>query len=458
MKRILRYINPKAIAFLFLPFPVISHAQDNVIDQVIAVVGSNIVLQSDLEAQYFQMINQQGANGNEENIRCEIMEQLLFQKLLLNQAALDSLKVGDGQVESEMDRRLNFFVAQIGSEQKLEEYYGKSIAQIKEEFRQLVKNQLLSQQMQGKITSGITITPSEVRSYFKSIPQDSLPFINSELEIGQIVLTPKLSAEAKQEAKEKIEGLRQRVLKGEKFGALAVLYSEDPGSAKKSGELGFVPRGTFVPEFEAVAYKLKEGETSEVFESPFGYHFMQLIGRRGDQINVRHILVTAKIAPEDMLIAKNMLDSVYAVLVNSDTISFAEAALRSSDDKETKFNGGLLINPNTGTTRFETDQVDPNIFFTVDKLKVGEFSKPVLMYNASGKQAYRILYLKTRTEPHRANLKDDYQRIQDAALEDKKLDAVTKWIDQKLSGTYFRINDEFKSCKFENFNQLTSEN
>ncbi len=454
LKMILRYINPNKLFFLLfmvLSFQV-SLAQDKVIDKVISVVGSNIVLQSDLEAQYSQILSQnKDLSLNEKKSRCIVLEQLLFQKLLLNQSKLDSLKVSDTQVESEMDRRLRFFISQIGSEEKLEEYYGKSIALIKDEFREMIKNQLLTQQMQSKITSDIAITPSEVRNYLKSLPDDSIPIINSELEIGQIVIRPKISNDAKSEARNKIENIRQRVLNGEKFGALAVLYSEDPGSAKKSGELGFVTRGTFVPEFESIAYKIKEGETSEVFETPFGFHFMQLIERRGDQINVRHILISPNITSEDLTIAKDSLDVLYRKLSTNDSILFSEAALKYSDDKDTKYNGGLIINPITGTTKFETDQIDPSIFFTVDKLKVGQISTPVLMQESNGKQAYRIFFLKSRTEPHKANLKDDYQRIQDSALELKKKNVVSSWIKKKLSNTYFKIDPEYSDCVFENF-------
>ena len=454
LKKILRSLNRNKLVFLFCSFFFLNAlmAQDKVIDKVIGVVGSNIVLKSDLEAQYTQLLSQsKDASSNENASRCVVLEQLLFQKLLLNQSKLDSLKVSDTQIESEMDRRLRFFISQIGSEEKLEEYYGKSIAQIKDEFREMIKNQLLTQQMQSKITSDVAITPSEVRSYLKSLPEDSVPIINSELEIGQIVIEPKISEDAKAEAREKIENLRQRVLKGEKFGGLAVLYSEDPGSAKKSGELGFVTRGTFVPEFESVAYKIKENETSEVFESPFGFHFMQLIERRGEQINVRHILISPKITSEDLLIARDSLVLIYNKLSITDSMSFNNAALRYSDDKETKYNGGLLINPITGTTKFETDQVDPSIFFIVDKLKIGEFSNPVLMQTQNGKQAYRLLYLKSRSEPHKSNLKDDYQRIQNLALDLKKKNLVSTWIKKKLSNTYFKIDPEYSNCVFESF-------
>ena len=430
-----------------------SFGQSKVIDEVIAVVGGNIVLKSELENQYQQLKAQNGEQGLNkfEADRCKVLEDILFQKLLLNQAQLDSVKVTDSQVESEMSRRLNYFTQQVGSEKKLEEYYGKSMNEIKDEFRELIKDQLLVQQVQETITTKTSITPSEVKEFFQRIPKDSLPFIPSEIEVGQIVAYPEISEEAKKEAREKIEGIRQRVLKGESFSTLAVLYSEDPGSSKRGGELGFVERGSFVPEFEAVAFKLKEKTISEIIETTYGYHFMELIERRGEKINIRHILISPKISPEDLKKARNYLDSIRTLIINTDTLDFSEAAALYSHDKETKYNGGLLINPQTGTTRFEADQLEPTLFFTIDKLKVGEISQPVLMQVPGGKQAYRILYLKKRTEAHRANLKDDYQKIQEAALNEKQQKVIAEWISKKLSTTYFRLNDDYKTCEFESF-------
>ena len=430
-----------------------SAGQSKVIDEVIAVVGGNIVLKSELENQYQQLKaqNQEQEVNKFEGDRCKVLEEILFQKLLLNQAQLDSVKVTDSQVESELSRRLNYFTQQVGSEKKLEEYYGKSMTEIKDEFRELIKDQLLVQQVQETITTKTTITPSEVKEFFRRIPEDSLPFIPSEIEVGQIVAYPEISEEAKKEAREKIEGIRQRVLNGESFSTLAILYSEDPGSSKRGGELGFVERGSFVPEFEAVAFKLKEKNISEIIETTYGYHFLDLIERRGEKINIRHILISPKISSEDLKKARNYLDSIGTLIISTDTLDFAEAAALYSQDKETKYNGGLLINPQTGTTRFEADQLEPTLFFTIDKLKVGEISQPVLMQVPGGKQAYRILYLKKRTEAHRANLKDDYQKIQEAALNEKQQQVIAEWISKKLSNTYFRLNDDYKTCEFESF-------
>ncbi len=421
--------------------------KDVVIDKVMAVVGNNLILKSDIENEYLQYISQ----GNEatETTRCLVLEELLFQKLLIYHATQDSVQISDDQVDQELNQRIRYFVAQIGSEQKLEEYYGKSIIQIKDEFEADIRKLLLARTMKGKITADIKVTPSEVRNYYNSIPKDSLPLISSELEIAQIVRIPPVSAEEKASVKEKLEKLRERVVNGEDFAALAVLYSEDPGSSKNGGELGFMSRNELVPEFAAEGFSLKPGETSKIVETQFGLHFMQLVERKGEMANLRHILLTPKISSSDLMKAQHYLDTVRFTL-SKDTLSFAEAALKYSDDKETKYNGGLVVNQQTGTIRFTPEELEPLTFFTLDKLKVGEVSEPVKYQTNDNKTAYRLMMLKTRTEPHRANLKDDYQRIQNIALSDKQAKAVNEWIKKKSAATYIKIDESYEKCAFKN--------
>ncbi|NVO03835.1 MAG: peptidylprolyl isomerase [Bacteroidetes bacterium] len=422
-----------------------SIAQEKIVDQIVAIVGANIVKLSDIETQYSQYMAQGLLKG--ENEKCNILEELLFQKLLLNQAQLDSIVISDNQIESELDRRLRYFIKQIGSQEKLEEYYNKSIVEIKFEFREAIKEQLLAQNMQSKITENIKITPSEVKTFYNNIPKDSLPLIPSVVEIGQIVKQPPLSIEETKYIKEKLTGFRDRVLKGENFSALAVLYSEDPGSAKKGGELGFFGKGEMFPEFEAASFALKANDVSPVIETKAGFHIIQLIERRGEMINVKHILLMPKVAPEDLSKAKISLDTIYAAM-ESKKISFADAALKYSDDPS-KANKGIMVNPQSGSSKFKPDELDPSVFFVIDKLKNGEFSKPVPMKTEDGKQAYRILYLKSKTEPHRANLNDDYDSIQEMALNEKRSKAIAEWINVKAAATYINIVDEFKKCNFQ---------
>jgi len=423
----------------------ILYSQVNYIDQVIAVVGNKSILMSDIENQYTQYVLQ-GYKKGDSSFKCMLLEDLLFQKLLLNQAELDSVTVSDSQVETDLVRRIKYFSKQMGGDAELEKYYNKSIIEIKDDFRDLIKNQLLQQTMESKITENVKITPSEVKTYFRSLHKDSIPTISSVLEAGQIVKMPVVSEAEKTKAKEKLIAIRERILKGEDFSTMAVLYSEDIGTASKGGELGFTERGDLDPDFEAAAYKLKEGEVSPVVLSKFGYHIIKLVERRGETINVKHILIQSKVATEDLLKAKLSLDSIYDKIM-SDSITFEKAAFKYSDDP-TGVNGGIIINKEEGTSKFQPEQLEASVFFVIDKLKPGEISKPVPMTTEEGKQAYRILYLKSRTEPHLANLKDDYDYIQTAALSEKKLKIIEEWIQKKAAKTYIRIDENYKKCKF----------
>ncbi|MDP1745150.1 MAG: peptidylprolyl isomerase [Bacteroidota bacterium] len=440
-------------ALVLLPFGDAgkTFAQGKVIDRVIAVVGSNTVLQSELESQYQQMVSSQELVN--ESSHCKLFEELLYQKLLLAQAQKDSLFVTDAQVEQELDRRIQYYIQQFGSEERFIAFYGKSVEDFKIDLKDNVRDLLLAQQMQSKITGDVTVTPNDVRTYYKSIPEDSIPFINAEVEVGQIVKKPQTTPEAKKEAKQKIEDIRQRIMKGDsQFPAMAALYSEDPGSASKGGLYEHIQRGQFVPEWDAWAFKLKPNEISEVFETVYGYFIIQLIERRGDEVDARSLLIAPKIEPGDLLKAKQSLDTIYTK-ISADTISFSEVAAKYSDDEETKNSGGLMVNPMNGATRFQMDeigQIDQTVAFAIDKLKVGEFTKPMPMTSRDGKQAYRIVYLKTRTSPHRANLADDYQKIQAVALSKKQQEAIQTWIKKKSVNTFVRINDDYKNCTFNN--------
>jgi peptidyl-prolyl cis-trans isomerase SurA len=430
-------------------FALSATAQDNQsIDRVIAVVGGNISLQSELETQYLQML----ASGYEpdDDTRCVLFEELLYANLLLHRAKVDSLEVTDAEVEDELSRRLDYFISQLGSQEKLEEYYEKSILEIKDEFRELIKEQLLSQRMQTQITGDIKVTPAETRAFFNRIPKDSLPYVNTELELGRIMRRPEITKQQRADAKAKANELRDRVLGGESFRALAILYSEDPGSSKNGGDLGFFERGMMVPEFDAVAFRLKEDSVSPVFETSFGFHFMEMLERRGEQINVRHILIRPKTSPEDLEKARVFLDSIRELIV-ADKMKFSEAAEKFSDDEESKINGGMMFNPMTGAPYFDMDQlgsIDQRLVFTIENMKPGDISEAVKSQSPDGKESYNLYYLKSRTEPHIANMKDDYQRIQQAALAEKKNKVVEDWINSKAAETYIRIDEAFMDCPF----------
>ncbi|MCB9187262.1 MAG: peptidylprolyl isomerase [Flavobacteriales bacterium] len=418
------------------------------IDRIIAVVGGNITLQSELETQYLQMLS--SGYEPDDDSRCILFEELLYGNLLLHRAKVDSLEVSDGEVEDELNRRLEYFISQLGSQEKLEEYYEKSILEIKDEFRELIKEQLLSQRMQQEITGDIKVTPAETRAFFNKIPKDSLPYVNTQIELGRIMRRPIITKEQKATAKAKAEELRQRVIGGESFRALAILYSEDPGSSKSGGDLGFFERGMMVPEFDAVAFRLKEDSVSEVFQTNYGYHFMEMLERRGEQVNVRHILIKPKSSDEDLEKARVFLDSLREVITDG-KITFAEAAEKYSDDEESKLNGGMMFNPMTGAPYFDMDQlgsIDQRLVFSIENMKPGDISKAARSQSPDGKESYNLYYLKSRTEPHVANMKDDYQRIQQAALAEKKNKTIEKWINDKAAQTYIRIDDAYMDCPF----------
>ncbi len=442
--------------FIFLVFSFLSvyacnitaqTSQDTVIDGIVAIVGANTILRSDLENQYLQFRSQGNITGSPTTMKCQILENMLFQKLLLNQAEIDSVQITDIQVESEMDRRMRYFINLAGSPEKLEETYQKSIIAIKSEMRDIIKEQMMVENVQQKITKEVATTPSEVKAFYRKLPKDSIPAVNSEYEIGMIVKYPAIGDAEKEEVRKKITALKERIAKGDDFSTMAILYSEDPGSSKKGGELGMFKRGDMRPEFEAAAFKLKPAEVSDIVETEDGYHLIQMIERRGEYINVRHILLQPKVSIVSLNAAKTTLDSI-ATIIDQKKMRFDECVMKFSDDPS-KNNGGLMINPNTGNSRFESDQLDPKVFFVIDKLKVGEISAPVLFKTDRGKEEYRIYYLKERTNPHKANLELDYARIQQWAMEKKKMKIMDDWIQKKTSRTYVRIMDPYKNCAFQ---------
>ena len=431
----------------FVLFAVSSKAQEpQVIDRVVAVVGQNIILQSDIEAQYMQLRLQGGIQGSASSIRCEILEDLMFRKLMLNQAEMDSITVTDEQVNAEVDRLVRYFISQLGSQENLEKYYKKSMSEIKEELFRMRKDQMLEEQVQQAMLANVEVTPGEVRKCYYDIPHDSVPMVNSKYEIAHIVKKPAITLEQKLEVKDRLYKMRKRILDGERFSTLALLYSEDPGSAKKGGELGFHGRGEFAPEFEAAAFNLRDGEISEVIETEFGFHIIQMIERRGEFVNVRHILLTVKVSPEALQEAYDELDSI-AKLINNDSITFDEAVRKFSDEND-KISGGILVNPNTGSTLFDASELDQQVSFTINRMQVGELSEPVPMKTDDNKDAYRLLYLKRKTAPHKANLKDDYTLIRDWAMQQKREEIINKWIANNSQKAYIKVIDDFKDCDF----------
>jgi peptidyl-prolyl cis-trans isomerase SurA len=423
----------------------ISYSQSSeIIDGIIGVVGSKVILHSEVEGQLVQAKQNNISFGDD--TRCLIYQDLLFQSLLVNQADLDSIVVSEDQVNSELDQRIRFFEQQIGGKEKLEEFYGKSIAEIKDEFYTLIESRMKADQMKATITGDVSITPKEIKKYYNNLDKDSIPLVGSKVEVAHITKQPKVSADIKKETKDKLAQWRLDILSGERtFASTAVLYSNDPGTRTDGGEFGWVSRGTFVPEFDRIAFKMKEGDISEVFETDYGFHILELFERRGEQYSGRHILLIPKISNEDLVKSKTYLDSIYD-LIEKGEFTFEEAAKAFSDDKETQFSGGLIYNQNTATSKFEMGEVDKQLFVVIDNMEVGDISKPAFMQSKDGKSAYRLVKLKTITDPHKANLKEDYQLIQKMATTEIRTKKIKDWIKDKTSSTYIKVGEDYKDC------------
>ncbi|WP_400193567.1 peptidylprolyl isomerase [Hymenobacter sp. B81] len=423
----------------------LSRPTKQIADGIIVKVDNQIVLRSELEGIYFQQQQQAEGKPLPPNLRCQILQSLTLNKLLLAKAETDSVVVSEDQVNGELNRRMNYFVQQIGSEKKLEEYYNKPLRQLKEELRSQVHDQLVQQKMQEEIAGKVTVTPREVRQFFGRIPKDSIPYYSTEVEVGQIVKLAKPDDKAEQATVAKLNELRARIQGGEDFATLAREFSEDPGSGKEGGYLGFFKRRELVPEYEAAALRLEPGGLSPIVKSQFGYHLIQLIEKKGDSYSTRHILLKPATGSTNVSAAATELSKLRTRIL-ADSISFAKAAKDFSDDKQSGANGGLLANRADGSSFLPLDQLDPAIFFTIDTMKVGSITAPLPYRTDDGKDAVRIIWLKSNTPPHQANLKDDYQKIAAAALNEKKNKALDAWFLKNRGTVYLEVDPEYSGC------------
>ena len=412
------------------------------LDKVVAQVGDQIVLKSDIEFQYLQYASEGPPSAE---LRCELLDQMVAQKMLVLQAEEDSVIISDEEVDAELSQRFNYFIGLLGSEEKLEEFYGKSIVQLKEDFRQDIADQLLARRMQSQVTGDVRISPAEVKAFFKEIPTDSLPFFSAEVQLSHLVIVPQPNAEQKAFAKERAEELLARIKAGEKLSFLAGIYSDDPGSKAQEGDLGCMARGTLVPAFEAAAFRLKNGEISEVVETEFGYHIIEMIERKGEQACLRHILIQALVTSSNLAAAASRLDSIRQA-ISSGSISFQDAVAKYSTDEQSNKSGGEMINQADGSNIFAVDELDREIYFAIEKLSPGEMSAPQAYVSPDGKQAYRLILLRSETEPHQANLEQDYSKIQAVALQTKRGKLMDEWLLKRLGKTYLRVDGNFANC------------
>ena len=421
--------------------------QDKVVDQIVAVVGGNIVLKSDIEKMYMD----QQAQGitSDGDMKCEILENYLIDKLLVAEAELDTLiEVTDSQVNQQMDGQIQMYVAHFGSERAVENFFKKPIADIRAEMRLVIREQLLSSQMRNKIVQDITATPSEVRQFYRNLPEEEIPTIPTQYEYAQITIRPEIELEEQNRVKAELRDLKRRIEEGSSFAAMAVMYSEGP-SASNGGEIGYQGRAQLDPEYAAAAFSLKSDKISNVVESEFGYHIIQLIDRRADKVNTRHILMTPKISIEAKEQAISRLDSL-AQLIRKEEITFAQAAVRFSSDKNTRNNGGIAINPNTLSSKFTVEELDGSVSKIISNLKIGEISDPFETIDPESRQSvYTIIKLVDKIEGHRANLQNDYQHLADLFLAKKREKALQQWIADKQAQTYIRIDNTYANCNFE---------
>lgn len=436
------------LGLLLLAPSIASLGQRSTIDEVIAVVGDIPVLRSDVEYQYQQAMMQGSSFPGD--LKCHIFEQMLLEKLLLEQAKIDSIEVSENMVIMTVDRQINEFINRAGSKEKLEEWLNKPIHQIKAEQRTIVRNQMLTQQMQSSISSEVKVTPAEVRAFYRRSSKDSLPMVPTQFEIQQITINPVIEIDEIEKVKSRLREFQRQVSEGRDFATLAVLYSEDAASAARGGELGFMTRAELVPQYAQVAFNLQGvGKVSKIVESEFGFHIIQLIDRQGDRVNTRHILLRPKVKPEAITKAQQRADSI-SNLIREEKISFEEAALRFSMDKETRVNGGLMINPYDQSTKFEVQSIAPAINRQLEMMKQGDISNAFMMKDERlGKDFFAVIKLKSKTEPHRANITDDYELLQAILENEKREESFHKWIERKQKETYISISPKWSNCKFE---------
>lgn len=441
---------------LFLSTNLVAQQDTVIVDQIIARVGDEIILQSEVEAQYFQYL----AEGNSASraAKCNVLEAQLIQKLLLNQAKLDSIDVTDDELEMQVDSRVGMYEMQLGGTAELEKYLNKSIFDIKKDLKKVLKDQLIADKMQSKITEDIELTPSDVAEYYSAFPYDSLPLVDVTYEIRQISVYPVMTKDEEQITLDKLEEIREKIISGDrKFESMARMYSEDPGSAKNGGDLGYFGRAEMDPEFATTAFNLNKGEVSEIVKSAYGYHIIQLIDRKGERVNARHILVKAIIPYEAKDRAINKADSIMN-LIEVDSLSFKEVASIYSEDENTKNNGGLVFNQMSGSTKFKIDELPQHIKYDVINLNDKEIAGPIATIDASGNTVYKIYYIESKVPEHIANLENDYQLIKDMATATEKEKVFKEWIKDQQKNIYISIDEQYKDCTFMYKNWLRNQN
>lgn len=454
MKKNLKFLNntiglKTVLSALFLMLSIGAFAQGEeegyVVDKIIAKVDNYIVLKSEVDKAYLDYVTNQGGRGNADEIKCQFVAILIRNKLMLAKAEIDSVVVSDEDVDSNTSRRISIITSQYGgSIEELEKAFGKTMDQIKLEVRDMVREQMVVSEMEHTITKDLSVTPAEIKKFFSKIPKDSLPYLDAEAEVAQIVKVAKISQQQKEQTKNELLAIRDDLLKGANFTELAKKYSADGSVATNGGDLGWAGRGAMVPEFEAMAFKLKVNEISMPFETDFGIHIMQLLERRGNEYHARHILMSPSPSPEDLKVAERFLDSLRTV-IQSGKLVFQNAAKDHSDDMATKANGGFFTD-DMGGTKVPYKDLDPVVYFAIDSMKVGTISKPLVYRTEDQKEAVRILFYKSKTAPHELSLKDDWNKLQTATLNEKKNRILNRWFNKVRQDVFISIDPAYNFC------------
>ena len=442
----MRFINFIFLFFSFIPCYSQKESPGVVLDKIISKIDDYIVLKSELESTYLDVLSRgQRLSGN---TKCAVLKNLITNKLLVAKAEIDSVMVEDSEVNQELDSRMNIIINQVGSEEEIENYYNKTISEFKNELFDDIKQQLVANKMRREILSDISVSPEEVRRFFNNIPKDSIPYFSTQVQVSQIVKIISVGDDQKEKAKLKLIDIRNKLISGENFEILATLNSEDFESAKRGGRIGFVGRGVLQPEYEEASLKLNPGEISMPIETKFGFHLIELIEKRGNMYDTRHILIKPKISDNDIINGKKEMDSLKN-LVSIDSVSFEELARKTSDDKFTSSFGGYFTDA-SGGEKILVDELDPVIFFTIDTMKVGSISPPMQFRMDDGSQALRILFYKNKILPHLGNLKEDYQRFRTFALNKKQSEILDNWFEITKSEVFITIDDEYNTCNLTN--------
>ena len=417
------------------------YQSQEIIDKVIAIVGENPILYSEVQGQKLQLL-QQGMELDAE-MDCYLVDEFMIQQLLIHQAEIDSIEVTEEMVKVELNQRIQYFSAQVGGTEALEEFYGKSIEEIKEEFFEQIEDKMKAQKMQQEITGGVVASPKEVQSFFNNIPTDSIPYINSKVKISQLVMAPKINYTQKNSTKNKLQNIKRRILSNEiSFSVAAEFYSDDPGSKSNGGNFGWVDRGDFVPEFDAIAYTIPLNTISDVFESPFGFHILKIEKRRGEQYYGAHILIKNEISEDALSSLKVKCDSILGEVKNGN-MSWEKAISQNSTNPN---DGGIIYNQASGDMYWDMKNIDKSLFVGINDLEIGQYSEPLYYEDEKGNIGYRILKLEDQTKPHLANLNDDYSFIQKFAINQKQINEMDKWVTKTAKNTYINIDKMYKGC------------